>query len=69
MNKSEKMVKQITYEDFPEYSQTVIAMATKWANDEGLDVYIQRKDMPGIQIALAHDDVATLRKMFSDLDF
>lgn len=60
-------VDQIFYEDFPEYSQ--ISMATVRFNKEGIDVFIQRKDMSDIQVSLTHDDISLLRKIFSDIEF
>ena len=69
MERTEKQVKQIMYEGFPEYSQTEIATITKWSNDEGCNIDIQRKNLPSIQISLTYDDISLFRKMFSDMDY
>ena len=68
MESKKVQVDQVNYDDFEDYTFIDIATMTKWANGEGIDVYIERKHMNDIQISLTDSDISLLRKMFADFD-
>jgi hypothetical protein len=69
MMKDKLQVSQIHYDDFSEITQIMSATATEWANGDGMDVFIQRKNLPSVQVTLTYDDIILLNEMFSDLNF
>jgi len=68
MKVNEATVKQWIYEDFGEHSSITEAIMTEWSNGDGLDIFIQRKNLDNINIALHWDDITLFRKLFSDFE-
>jgi hypothetical protein len=67
--KVEKLtVKQWHYEDFEEHIGVTEAIMTEWGNGEGVDIYIERKNLDNINISLHWDDLTLFRKLFSDFE-
>jgi hypothetical protein len=69
MESKKVTVDQVFYEDFNEYSQIKEATATYWYNNDGVDIYINRKNMDDINVSLTCDEIALLMKIFADMNF
>ena len=68
-NSEEFTVKQMVYEGEDSNEHLKTATATEWNNMEGLDVIIERKNLPAILISLSHQDVNLFRRIFVDMGF
>lgn len=69
MTGKEFTVKQMVYECDGTDEHYRIATATEWNNMEGLDIVIERKNLPSIAISLSHQDVSLFRRIFVDMKF
>lgn len=65
----EFQVKQMVYEGNEDNKHLKIATATEWCNGEGIDVVIERKNLPAINISIGFEDIDLFRRIFVDLGF